>query len=571
MKYMEFLFSVDAPQQQFVSIELKINVHSPSLELMLPTWRPGRYQVADFAKNIKGFKVFDNTGKPCQFKKTNKSTWEIETDKASEVIVHYKYYAAEMNAGSTFLDESQLYVNPVNCCMYVPELTDQPHSIRFEVPKEWEYAGPLELKNNTITAQNFDTLADSPFFYANQLQHKSYSVKGTTFHIWFNGLVKPEWEKLIPDFKAFTKTQLDKFLEFPTDEYHFMFQILPYATYHGVEHEKCTIITLGPSYAVFDRLYKELLGVSSHELYHTWNVKAIRPIEMFPYDFSKENFTNLGYIAEGVTTYQGDLMLFKSGVFDVAQYFQEMNAQLQKHFDNFGRFNYSVAESSWDTWLDGYEAGVPGRKVSIYTEGCLLAFILDVLILKETINKKSLDDVMRALYFKYAQENKGVSEADFKKEIKNIAGTSFEWLFTDYYHGTKAYETLLVECFEYLGIALNQAPSNDLVAAHLGLKTKNNNGKTEVYAIYPGSNSDLAGVMLNDKIIAINNVTINNDLAAWLQFFEDETWQLTIERNNKLIQLVLPNMGRAYYQKYWLSLIENPDKNQRFAFEWWSK
>ena len=138
---------------------------------------------------------------------------------------------------------------------------------------------------------------------------------------------------------------------------------------------------LGPSYVVFDAVYPDLLGVSSHELYHTWNVKAIRPIELFPYDFTKENYSELGYLCEGVTTYMGDLFLFKSNVFSEEEYFNELNQQLQKHFDNPGRFNYSVAASSFDTWLDGYVPGVPNRKVSIYTEGCLIALVCDLMII----------------------------------------------------------------------------------------------------------------------------------------------------------------------------------------------
>src|SRR5690554_595889 len=131
---------------------------------------------------------------------------------------------------------------------------------------------------------------------------------------------------------------------------------------------------------------------------------------MVPYDFKQENYSELGYIAEGVTTYMGDLMLYKAGVFNTEQYFLEMNNQIQRHMDNFGRFNYSVAASSFDTWLDGYVAGAPGRKVSIYTEGCLLSFMIDVLILKNTSNQHGLDDVMRNLYHDFGAKGIGRSE-----------------------------------------------------------------------------------------------------------------------------------------------------------------
>ena len=149
---------------------------------------------------------------------------------------------------------------------------------------------------------------------------------------------------------------------------------------------------------IFKNLYNELLGISSHELYHVWNVKNIRPKTMSPYDFSKENYTHMGYVTEGVTTYMGDRILYESGVFSLEQYFLELEKLFQGHFHNDGRNHYPVSESSWDTWLDGYTGGIPGRKVSIYVEGALIALICDAKIRKETNHKSSLHDVLRSLY-----------------------------------------------------------------------------------------------------------------------------------------------------------------------------
>jgi predicted metalloprotease with PDZ domain len=359
------------------------------------------------------------------------------------------------------------------------------------------------------------------------------------------------------------------FLEFPVDEYHFLIQILPYKTYHGVEHEKCTVITIGPSYDVFKDYYTELLGVSAHELYHAWNIKSIRPAEMMPYDFTKENYSSLGYIAEGVTTYMGDLMLYKSGVFDLPQYIKEMNAQLQRHFDNFGRFNYSVAQSSWDTWLDGYEPGAPGRKVSIYTEGCLLAFIVDVLILKASKNKKNLDNVMRSLYFNFGKEGIGITEKDYQTEIENVAGTDFQWFFDEYVNGTNAYNVLLVDCFEYIGFELKHEPVKDAAAAYLGVKTIINNGITSIQAAYPGSAMDIGGAMIGDEIIGINGVAVREDFSKWVEFYMEDEKVLTLRRRGEMKTIVVPQTNRPYYQRYFIEKINSPDKNQVNAFDGW--
>lgn len=566
---MKFQITIPSPQQQYIHFEAEFKSTESITILKFPAWRPGRYQLGDFAKNVNHFQVFAKTGKPLNYRKTDKNTWEIENGECQEFIVKYSYYANEMNAGSSFLDESQLYINPVNCFLFNPDQYNDEVTVSLDIPEDWKVANPLKTIKGVFKAKNYDELADSPFICSGDLQMASYEVKDITFYVWFNGIVKPDWDLVISDFKKFTEKQLEMFLEFPVDEYHFLFQILPYKTYHGVEHEKCTVITIGPSYSVFKDYYTEFLGVSSHELYHTWNVKSIRPAEMVPYDFTKENYSNLGYIAEGVTTYMGDLMLYKSGVFGLKQYIKEMNAQLQRHFDNFGRFNYSVAQSSWDTWLDGYELGAPGRKVSIYTEGCLLAFIVDVLILRSTKNKKNLDNVMRSLYFDFGKEGKGVTEKDYQAAIENVSGASFQWFFDDYVNGTNAYNSLLVDCFEYIGFELKHEPLNDAAAAFLGAKTIVKEGQTVIHALYPGGAMDIGGSMVGDELLAINGVAINGDFPNWVDYFMEDEKVVTFKRNGQVKTMIVPQTNRPYYQRYYLEVVEHPDKNQINAFDGW--
>ena len=566
---MNYKFIYRDPQQQFISIELRVKSIGKELELILPAWRPGRYELGDFAKNIKSFKVFSENGKPLKFEKTSKNKWVISTPESEVILVSYQYYAAEINAGSSYIDESQLYVNPVNCCFYSLEYYDSEIKLELEIPSDWKIASPILTQKNQLIASNFDELADSPFICSPFLQYNSYQVDEYNFHLWFNGLVKPDWERLKIDFEQFTRLQIEKFIEFPTKNYHFMFQILPYNAYHGVEHSACTVIALGPSYAVFEKLYNELLGVSSHELYHTWNVKSIRPVDLFPYDFSKENFSKLGYIAEGVTTYMGDLMLFRSGVFTLRQYLFELSKQIQRHLDNFGRFNYSVAESSFDTWLDGYSAGVPGRKVSIYTEGCIIAFALDVLIMKETKNKKRLDDVMRCLYHNYAKKGKGITEANYKYEIQNITGNPVDSFFEKFINGTNAFEGLINETLDYLGLKLQTQPHQEYNCSNLGFKTSTNGSKLNVSSIYPGSPYDVAGGRIGDIILSLNDVRIENNLNEWLNYFSEDSKSLCIERNGSFKILSIPEVSRTFYQTYWIVENEQVTKSQKDAFQKW--
>jgi predicted metalloprotease with PDZ domain len=564
-----YTFSSEERNKQYVQIKVQIPVSKECTLVHLPSWRPGRYELGNFAKNINRFRVYNDQKKAVSFQKINKDTWEVETNATAYITVEYSYYAVELNAGSTFLSDNQLYVNPVNCCVYSEESQHLPCEIELFIPDTWEIATSLDGMGTKRKAAHFDELADSPFICSPNLQVESYEVNTTKFYVWFNGEIKVDWDRLLPDFEAFSKKQIEKFIEFPASEYHFLIQILPNKAYHGVEHCKSTVITLGPTYEVFRSLYKELLGVSSHELYHTWNVKALRPEVMLPYDFKKENYSELGYIYEGITTYMGDLFLLKSGVFSLEQYLNEFNNQLQKHFDNPARFNYSVAQSSFDTWLDGYVPGAPGRKVSIYTEGCLLAFVTDVKIREATQNKYGLDEVMKRLYFDFALQGKGITETDYQSILENVAGISFESFFKDFVRGTQPYESILTEALDYLGLELYHKPSALYSEGRLGMKLIPLGKSFQVTAMYAGGPAELGGMRIGDEIIAVNGFILNNDIESWLTYFDENIKDITFVREGKIISTQLPEVQRYFYVTYAVQPNENKNSAQEKALKLW--
>ena len=566
-----YTIDCDNSQQHFIKIKVQFPVDENKTIIHLPSWRPGRYELGNFSKNIKNFKVFNDQNKAVNFQKINKDSWEISSNETKYIRIEYQYYANELNAGSSYYNENQLYVNPVNCFLYAEGKEQFPISLELNIPENYTIASSLVQENNFLLAENFDELADSPFICSENLEKQTYSVADTNFHIWFNNQLNIPWERVIDDFRNFTKKQIEDFGEFPVSEYHFLIQSLPYLAYHGVEHLKSTVITLGPSYDLFENRYDELLGVSSHELYHVWNVKSIRPKELLPYNFKKENYSELGYIYEGITTYLGDLYLLKSGVFSLENYLRELSKQFQKHLDNPGRFAYSVSQSSFDTWLDGYVPGVPGRKVSIYTEGCLLAFVMDAKIRKATNNKRGIEEVMKRLYYNFAQNNKGYTEKDFIDQLENICGYSFQDFFNDYVHGSTPYETILLEALDFFGLELFQTPSNSYSEANLGMKTVHQSNHLLISAIYPGSPADMAGLSLGDELIALNTIKLNHDLDSYLNYFDASSKTLSFFRNGKLLQLTLPEVNRFFYLNHKIHKRVNLTTNQEKAILAWSE
>ncbi len=565
-----YQLSIQQPNQQYIQFQVTMPTEGETTVVCLSKWRPGRYELGNFAKNVKRFKVYSSEGKTLSTTKRDSSSWIVENGSSKEIRIEYSYYAAELNAGSTFLSDKQLYSNPVNCFVYAEGKENEPSQVKLNIPESWKIACSMEQKNGLLHAASFHELADSPFICSPNLLVNSYEVGETKFYIWFNGLNDVPWEKVIANFKAFTETQMAAFIEFPVKEYHFLNQIVPYKAYHGVEHQKSTVILLGPTFDIFGNAYDDLLGVSSHELYHTWNVKAIRPIEMFPYNYQKENFSRLGYLCEGITTYMGDLHLYKSGVFSFKDYKRELSAQLQKHFDNSGRFNYSVADSSWDTWLDGYTPGAPGRKVSIYVEGCLLAFVMDVRLLKHSNGKYGLDEFMKRLYFNFALQERGVSEQDFRDVLVELGGEEMNVLLDDFVYGTSPYESILTDAFETLGIDLQHEASSKYSHGRIGIKTVPQGHNHIVKAIYPGSPADIGGVVLEDEIIAVNNHVLNGELDGWLTYFDDEQKVLTVQRAGILRELHLPEVQRPFYVEYTFERLENPNHSQTKLFDVWS-
>jgi predicted metalloprotease with PDZ domain len=539
------------PNSHYIDVDLTIDeISSPIIELQLPAWRPGRYELGNFAKNIKRVDAFDENGKSLNYLKSTKDLWVIETNGSKKIKVTYSYYTTEINAGNCYADDTQLYVNPVHLCMYVPNRMNESHTVELVIPDNYKVATSLKINNRILTAESFDELADSPIMASANLKSDFYEVNAIKFWLHFVGECKPDFEKFKTDFIKFTKTQLNFWGDFPVKEYHFLFQILPFKFYHGVEHQKSTVIAIGPGYALNKgKTYEDILGVSCHELFHTWNVKYIRPVEMLPYDFSKENYARTGYVYEGFTTYYGDLLLLSSGVFNTQEYFNTLEERLLKHFHNYGRFNLSVAHSSWETWLDGYVPGVPYRKTSIYDEGNLVAFMLDVLIMKHTNNQKGLKDVCRELYNEFGKKQKGYSEKDIIAISEKMAGVSLKEFFDKYVYGTEDFETPLQECFSYLDIKFIKNPSLLISESSYGFKTIDFGNNRKVSLIAPNSPGWMAGLSIGDEILTVNGYTLKNDFNDWMSYYKDSEIELSVSSNQqlKIIKLQKPSGAITYF------------------------
>jgi predicted metalloprotease with PDZ domain len=565
---LQYIFSFNHAHRHFLDIEFHVDNHrSSNLVLQLPSWRPGRYELGDFAKNIQYFKVHDMQGNPLAHKKISKDTWLVSTLEVSKLVVSYNYYSNELNAGSTYLDEKQLYVNPVNCCLYIPNRITEPCKVDIQVPKDYKIACALSKKSQFVT-ENFDQLAESPWIASESLQYQSYTVFGVQFYIWFQGDCLPDWNRILKDFKAFTKAQMKDFTSFPVKEYHFINQIVPYKGYHGVEHTSSSIIYLGPGAELMsNNLYTSLLGVSSHELYHTWNIKQIRPQALLPYDYSKENYSRMGYLYEGVTTYMGDLYLMRSKVFSISEFYKTQEENLDRHFHNSGRFNMSVAESSFDTWLDGYQMGIPHRKVSIYKEGALCAFMLDVVLLEYSQGELSLRDLMDRLYVNYALKGKGITEEDYFNELVSMGGEKAQGIISNYMYGTKDFTPGLKEAFSLLGLRMDIQENINFFASRLGIKGTQIKEGLLINQVLQNSISDKKKIAEGDLILKINGEKLCDEVLQSAKL--GSSVLISLKRRFETIDIRLAIDKQSYFQRIKIYEVEQKSKFQALLYDKW--
>ncbi|GAB3534189.1 PDZ domain-containing protein [Pontibacter brevis] len=565
-----YRISYTNPLTHFLDITLTISKNQQEeLYLQLPAWRPGRYELQHFAQKLRDITASAN-GQAVPISKVTKDRWLVKAGGAETVEIRYSFFARQMDAGGSWLDEEQLYLNPINCLMAVEGLEQEPCQLQLSIPEGWQIAcGLPEKEKHVLEAPNFDALVDSPFIASGSLKKETFEVDNIPFHIWIQGDCQPGWEKIKRDFAAFTKEQLEVFSDFPVPEYHYLNEILPYRFYHGVEHSHSTVITLGPGELLMQpSLYKEFIGVSSHELFHTWNIKKIRPKEMLPYNFVQENYFRTGYVAEGITTYYGDYILARSGVFTAAQYFEELNTTLQRYFADYSRHNLSVADSSFDLWLDGYKPGIPDRKVSIYIKGALTALLLDLQLRQATHNTASLDTVMRKMWENFGKRDIGYTEQDYARLVEEVAERSLQPYFDKYINGTAPLEPALDEALQYVGCTLKEQENPLLHEGRYGFKVSSDQ-VVKVTAIAPDAPASKV-LSIEDELIALNGRKLENNLQQLLSLQPDAV-ELTLFREKQLRVVQLEPDGKSYYSKFTIEKRADATEEQKQNFKLWLK
>ncbi|MFQ3597510.1 MAG: hypothetical protein SNJ55_14185 [Chloroherpetonaceae bacterium] len=541
----------------------------PTIDFILPAWRPGRYQIQNYAANVQEFKAKSGNSS-LRFEKIDKQTWRVSTEGKSEVTVQYKYFAGgQLDAGNCYVGRDEIYFNGSNLFVYTEDTRFKPVRLYIDYPSGWKVATQLERTDNphVFTAETYDDLIDAPTLVSPTMVTYEVKVKGATIYICFKdkaglGGYKFNEENIKRDIAAVVDAQFTLMQDVPFKTYYFIYHILPIAFGHGVEHKNSTSIVLGPADKMNEN-YGRFISITSHEFFHVWNIKRIKPKEFMPYDYAKEGYTPMLYVSEGFTSYYGDLTLVRGKVWTAKSYINDVADGITNLQNTYGRKVQSLALSSFDAWLSGYGAGRANSTISFYSKGELVGMILDLELRHRTKNKFSLDDVMRTLNEEFAKQNRGFSAKDFQEILERFAGGSMQSFFDSYINGTEElpFETAL----GYAGLELQKTLSPQ---PYTGITTNVENDFPVVKGIVPESPGASIGLDNGDMLIALNDTFLmKQSLSAILARFKaNDSVKVTIQREGKLHEKTMRLEGNYIYS---ISKKKNPTRLQRDIFESW--
>ena len=496
----------DIPGQLFhVTTDIR-NINQPSLDLSLPVWSPGWYVIENYAKNILRFRVTEPGGRELRPAQVRKQTWRIDTKGISRVTVEFDYKAAVLSANQARIAPDYALFTGTQLFLMPEGHRSRPSVVRFDVPTGWKIASGLDETANprVFTAPDYDTLVDQPALMG-QFDVTRFTVDGKPHEVVANppGVFSAEKMRTLAEhLSKLAETQGRIFGGLPYRKFVYFYLFRPAeASATVLEHQNSFVAIWNP-----DALPQpdDLVGQASHEFFHVWNVKRIRPVEMWPYDYARENETPLLWVSEGFTSYYAGLALYRAGLRDARSFVGEAARAIGEVEGNEARRYISASDSSTSTWL-GYNSPLP-FSISYYSQGRNIATLLDLSIRHDTNGVSGLDAVMRTLFTDFYQRGRGFSTEDLIRVVNRITRNSYESFFTRYVSGTDVppYETIL----GYAGYAVERATRK---VPFLGV---NLDTMGRVTGVPPGFDARTARLQQEDFIVSVDGQTLEGQGAG---------------------------------------------------------
>ena len=549
-----------APQSHYAEVEAVVpTAGQPAVELYMAVWTPGSYLVREYARNVEGVVAKGPDGKLLSVEKTRKNRWKVATGGAPNLIVSYRVYCREMGVQTNWVDAGFAILQGAATFLTLADKAPRPHEVTLVPPAGWlrSFTGLPEVPgggNHRYMAADFDTLVDCPIYLGNPGVYE-FVVDGKT-HYLVNEGENGVWDgpRSARDAEAIVKAARGLWGQLPYDKYIFFNLLTEFGG--GLEHKNSTVLMSSRWNTKTRPAYLGWLDLVSHEYFHTWNVKRLRPVELGPFDYENEVISKSLWLAEGVTSYYDRLLVRRAGLCTVDEYLEgsppgaaadsdKPRNDIEVLQDTPGRLVQPLESASFDAWIKYYrrDENTPNTAISYYTKGAVVGFLLDARVRKATNGAKSLDDVMRLAYDRFSGPV-GYTPRQFRATASEVAGTDLSDWFAAALESTE--ELDYTEALAWYGLRF-KPPGDDKdkdkpkkpIKAWLGLTTKTDNGRMLVSVVKRGTPGYDAGFNVGDEILAIGEERILPE--AWSkrmdQYRPDEKASILIARRGRLLRL----------------------------------
>lgn len=558
-----------APHTHYMEVTAAVPTGGkPGIELMMAVWTPGSYLVREYQRNIERVTA-TGAGRSLAVAKSDKNRWRIATGGAATVTVTYGVYAHELSVRTNWVEERYALINGAPTFMTLADGVVRPHEVTLDLPAAWRgsMTGLRALAGaHRYIAPDFDTLVDSPIVAGNP-QVYEFSVDGKPHYLVNEGDTSGfDAARAVKDLEAIVREHRRFWGALPYDKYVVLNVIVPNRG-GGLEHKNSTVLLAGRTTTQSRNAYTTWLTTLTHEIFHTWNGKRLRPMELGPFDYEREALTRSLWVVEGITDYYGDLLALRAGVLTRAEFLSNLSSVIADLQSTPGRLLQSVELASYDAWIRYYrpDENSPNVSISYYVKGQVLGFLLDARIRQLTNGARSLDDVMRAAYARYSGA-RGFTPEQFRQVVEQVAGTSLADFWSAWISGTG--ELDYGNALQTFGLRFGAAAGSG--RASLGVTTRNDNGRLVVTGTGRERAGATDGLAPDDEILAINERRVRADqLARRLDDYEPgDRITVLIARRDQLERVPVTLVGESPH-KWEIEIDPAASSAQRSRLDAW--
>lgn len=560
------------PSTHLFEVEIRVGNLSPgdsTIDLILPAWRSGRYVILDFAGQVEQFTATNANGQPLRWEKTDKETWHVVLDPSRTVDARYSLFADETNLRTRDLSDMHGFIDAAAVFMYVKQYRTSPLELIVHPYPGWHVTTSLDHVDgdaNRFMVANYDLLEDSPLEIGTQRDFE-FTVGGVPHTLSIAGRLNVDPDSMISWMKQIIAINAEYWGGLPYSRYVFLLRALPGGG-GGTEHLNSCVLDVKESPYKTRTSGREYMGLVSHEFFHTWNVKRLRPKGMNPYDWTKENYYRELWLAEGGTSYMDNLLLVRAKLYSLKSYLWGLAREVESDRRRPGNAVESPAESSFDAWIK-YNKPTPDAynfQSDFYSRGADVSLLLDLEIRHATSNRKSFDDLLRLMIKRFPYGSRGYTLDDLETAAVELAGEPMHDFFRRYIRGTDPlpWETEL----EYAGLLLTPIKGSHDV--WLGISASNQEGFPVVHTVVAGSPAYEAGMNVGDELLAIDGFRVQgDDLEARIEDHAvGDTIRLEYFHHDELRERTV-KLAADPVPSYVVHQAEKPSALQRAIYESW--